>query len=168
MNELLGIVVRLTFMYFYAMALLWFTGKRSIGDLTALDFVVTLILGDQFDNVFWGTIPVADGVVGVATIFILHFLTAYLTMESKPLRWLLNGRTKIPLLVNSRWQEEGMARERTSKEDVYSQLRLQGIEYIKEIEEGSWESNGEFSAIEKEEYKPVQKQDLERLKKWFK
>jgi uncharacterized membrane protein YcaP (DUF421 family) len=51
--DLTGIVFRVSIMYVYALALVRIAGKQSLGQLTPMDFVVTLIIGDLFDDIFW-------------------------------------------------------------------------------------------------------------------
>ena len=48
--DLTGIVFRVSVMYLYALALLRISGKQSVSHLTTLDFIVTLIIGDLFDD----------------------------------------------------------------------------------------------------------------------
>ncbi len=50
--DLTGIALRVSVMYIFALVLVRMAGKQSLGQLTPMDFVVTLIIGDLFDDVF--------------------------------------------------------------------------------------------------------------------
>ena len=65
--SLTGIIVRISFIYVYALALVRISGKQTLGQLTPMDFIVTLIIGDLFDNVFWAEVPVIEGIVAFTT-----------------------------------------------------------------------------------------------------
>ena len=67
-QELIGIALRVSVMYLYVLAIMRLSGKRSLGAITPFDFVVTVIVGDMFDDVFWAEVPLSKGLVGVTTI----------------------------------------------------------------------------------------------------
>jgi len=165
MNEFLGIALRISVMYLFALALLRLSGKRSIGDLTPLDFAVATIIGDMFDDVFWAEIPLSQGLVGITTILFLHTLVALADSSSHRIHRLIAG---MPVQVINQGQvlEEGLARERISIEALWAGLREQGQvqEKLPEIKTASLEPSGEISMILQEAAMPVQKRDLQRLK----
>ena len=72
-----GIALRVTIMYLYALALVRLAGKQSLGQLTGMDFVVTLIIGDLFDDVFWVEVPIVQGLVAFATVVFVHMLVTF-------------------------------------------------------------------------------------------
>ena len=61
--DLTGIILRVSVMYLYALALLRISGKQSVDHLTALDFLITLIIGDLFDDIFWAEVTIPHGLV---------------------------------------------------------------------------------------------------------
>lgn len=166
MQDLIGIVLRISILYLYVLALLRLSGKRSIGALSPLDFVVALIIGDLFDDVIWAEIPLSKGLVGLTTIFVLHGSMAYLTYRSQQIHDLVES-TKTMVVRNSRFVKEGLDHERTSKDIVYAQLRLQNEENLQEVHEAFWEPNGQLSVQKKAENKPVQKKGLPQLVELF-
>lgn len=74
--DLARILVRVVFAWCFVLVLLRVSGKRTIkqGDLAS--FVVALVLGDLFDDVFWSEVPVSQFVVGAGTLAIMHVLTS--------------------------------------------------------------------------------------------
>src|SRR5574338_262717 len=113
MEEYLGVALRVSIMYVYALALLRLSGKRTISELTVLDFAVATIIGDMFDDVFWAEIPLSQGLTGMTTIILLHVLLAYLEHRSDALHVLLASE-KTMVVKNGRFEKEGLQRERTS------------------------------------------------------
>lgn len=166
MEELAGVVLRISIIYLYALAALRLSGKRSIGDLSPMDFVVALILGDLFDDVIWAEIPVPQGLVAMTTIISLHMLMSYVTYKSTRLHNLVVS-TPTPVVRKGRMVKEGLRRERTPKEEVLCQLHIQGEERIGDVHAAAWEPNGEMSVTLEDEHKPVEKRDLDRLQELF-
>jgi len=161
-TEIIGLILRISIMYGFALVLLRLAGKRSIGDLSSLDFIVALILGDMFDDVFWAEIPLSQAFVGMTVIILLHVGIAFATYRSKHLdHWINGGPT--PIVRSARLVQEGMRTQRLPREEVYADLRIQGEENLTHIRAADLEPSGQLSVLQKEEARPVPKKDLPRL-----
>jgi uncharacterized membrane protein YcaP (DUF421 family) len=57
-------------------------GKRTIREGTPFDFLVALMLGDFPDDVIWGEVPVAQGVVAIGSVMRLHVMVSYASYRS--------------------------------------------------------------------------------------
>ena len=68
----LRIALRVVFGYFWVLALLRLTGKRAIKHGDVSTFVVALVIGDMFDDLFWAEVPPWQFVVGVTTLIFTH------------------------------------------------------------------------------------------------
>ena len=167
MEEYLGIALRVSIMYIYALVLLRLAGKRSIADLTVMDFVVVNILGNLIGHLYWTTTPLSEGLTAMATIVFVHTLVAYLEHRSDTVHFLA-ASDKTVVVKNGRFEHAGLKRERTSKEEVYAELRLKGEDRLEEVREASWEPDGHLSVLKKEPYKEVQKRDKKKLQELFK
>jgi uncharacterized membrane protein YcaP (DUF421 family) len=159
--DLTGIIIRVSVMYLYALALVRISGKQTLGQLTPMDFIVTLIIGDFFDDVFWAEVPLVQGLVAFATIVFLHMLVTLITSRNKSIYWMLASPAR-PLVENGRLNQKNLRLERMRPETLQSEVRLQGEEHIREIREARLEPSGQVSVIKQPDSKPVQKKD-ERL-----
>lgn len=162
MEDLVGIALRVSILYLFVLVMLRLTGKRSIGNLSPLDFAIATMLGDFFDDVIWGEVPVSKGIVALTIILLLHTLVSYLTYKNDRLDALFSS-TKTDVVHNGRFLPKGLGHERTSKMEAMSEIRLQGDDKIKDIQEASWEPSGRISVLKKEEAKPAQKKDRPAL-----
>jgi uncharacterized membrane protein YcaP (DUF421 family) len=157
--DLPGIIFRVSIMYLYALALVRISGKQSIGQLAAMDLVVTLIVGDLFDDVFWAEVPLVQGLVGFGTVILAHMLVTYLSSHSKPIDRLINSPPRL-VIENGKLVQAGLQREWMRQENLLSALRLNGEEHPKEVKQATLEPEGQVSAIKAESNKPVNKKDL--------
>jgi uncharacterized membrane protein YcaP (DUF421 family) len=167
MQEMLSIILRVSVLYIYLLALLRLSGKRSIGELSPLDFIVALVLGDMADDLIFASQPVAAGLVGAAVILFLHTLVGLIASRSSAFHRLVAGR---PVLVvfSGKLAPEGMNLERTPASTVEMELRLRGEQDPGEVQEAYWEANGAMSMLQKPRFKDAQKEELPRLKELFK
>jgi uncharacterized membrane protein YcaP (DUF421 family) len=160
--DLTGIIFRVSLMYVYALTLVRISGKQSIGQLAAMDLVVTLIIGDLFDDVFWAEVPLVQGLVGFGTVVLAHILVTYLSSRSKLIDQLVNSSPRL-LIQNGKLVQEGLQREWMRQETLQVELRLKGEEHPREIREARLEPDGQTSVIKVDANKPVQKKDMPRL-----
>ena len=161
--DLTGIIFRVSVMYLYSLALLRISGKQSVSHLTALDFIVTLIIGDLFDDIFWAEVPILQGMVAFAAITLIHILVTYSASRSRSIHRLA---VSPPTLVveNGRLVQETLQRERLRPEIVQFELRLQGEEHLRDIREARVEPKGEISILKTSASKSVQKKDKHLLR----
>lgn len=159
--DLRGIVIRISVMYLYALTLVRLSGKQSVGQLSALDFVVVTIVGDLFDDVFWAEIPMLQGMVGFGTIIVVHILVTFASSRNILIHQIVAFPPSI-VVQNGRLVLENLQRERTRPETVQFEMRLKGEEHLKEVEEARWEPKGQISIIKTKESEPLRKKDFHR------
>ena len=161
--NLTGIIFRVSVMYVYALALIRISGKQTLGQLTPMDFVVTLIIGDLFDDVFWAEVPVIEAMVAFATIVLAHMLVTFITSRNTSLYWMLASPAR-PLIEEGRLVQKNLQKERIRGEDVQFELRLKGEEHMREVKEARLEPSGQVSVIKEPASKPVPKRDKRLLR----
>ena len=65
------IAVRALTAFFFLLALLRLSGKRTIRHGSAFDFVLALIVGDLVDDAIWGEVPLSQFFVAAATLLLV-------------------------------------------------------------------------------------------------
>lgn len=156
--DLTGIIVRVSVMYVYALTLVRISGKQSLGQLTPMDFVITNAIGDLFDDVFWAEVPLIQGMVGFATLILVHILVTFVTSQNKSIYWTLASPARV-LIENGRLVQKNLQLERMRPESVQFELRLKGEEHMREVKEARLEPSGQVSVIKEPSNKLVQKKD---------
>jgi uncharacterized membrane protein YcaP (DUF421 family) len=163
MEDLLGTALRVTVMYVYALAVLRLAGKRSVGELTTLDFVVATIVGDLFDDVFWAEVPLAEGLVAFTTVVLVHTLVAYASWRSSTVDRLVGSQPTV-VVRHGELVPDGLRRERTPPQDVLSELRQRGEDRLEEVRFARWEPSGRLSVLKRQEAEPLDRRDAPRLR----
>lgn len=156
--DLTGIIFRVSIMYLYALALLRISGKQSLGQLTAMDFVVTLIIGDLFDDVFWAEVPIVQALVAFAVIVLVHMLITFLSSRSISFYRLVTSPERL-VIEGGKLVQKNLQREWIRPETLQSDIRLKGEEHLRGIKEAWVEPKGKVSVVKDRASKPIQKKD---------
>ena len=156
--DLTGIIFRVSIMYLYALALVRLSGKQSLGQLTTMDFVVTLIIGDLFDDVFWAEVPIVQGMVAFAAIVLIHMLLTFASSRNIGFYRLVTSPERV-MVEDGKLVVKNLQREWMRPETLQSELRMNGEEHPRDIKEAWLEPKGKVSTLKDSVSKPVQKKD---------
>lgn len=162
-QELLLIAFRATIVYFVTLLAVRLLGKREVGNITAFDLIVALIIGEGVDEAIYGDVTMWKFLVLLGTIVVWHLLNSYLSDKSK-LVDRITGAEPTVLVEHGKMNQANMAKERMNEDELWSELRLISIEELKEVKKATLEPNGQVSVIQEEWAKPLQKGDLPEKK----
>ncbi|MFV9510923.1 DUF421 domain-containing protein [Tepidibacillus sp. LV47] len=152
---------RTIFMYFFVLVVLRLMGKREIGKLSIFDFVVSIMMAEIAVLVIEDTEQsLLKGVVPILVLMVTQIVLSYLTLKSKRIRDLVDGKPAI-LIANGKILDKEMARQRYSIDDLLIQLREKNIQDIAEVEFAILEPSGKLSVFQKPSHQPVTKGDLQ-------
>lgn len=159
LDGVLGILVRTSIAYVYLLAILRVSGKRVIRQSTPFDLVVALVVGDMPDDVIFNNVPIAQGLVAMGTIVLIHLAVAYGSYRSVVLERLAGS---MPTLVVHQGNAvtESLRAERLNKADLDALLREQEIDSHTHVERAWVEPSGSLGLHRHPEAKPIQKRDL--------
>lgn len=141
----------------YALALLGFRlmGKRTLGDMEPLDFVVVLVIaeivGAPLADPGLGVLP---AVVAVVTLTLLQIGLAYLSLSHPFLHDLLEGRPVV-VIREGRVLRDNLRRAKVSPAELAERLRERGFLGPSDVELATFETDGMLSAIPRREAAPV-------------
>jgi uncharacterized membrane protein YcaP (DUF421 family) len=134
-------------------------GKRTVGNFTAFDLLVALMLGEVVDEIIYGDVTIAQGVVAILVVAAAKYVTAWLTYWKHGLNKLLEG-TPTEVVKNGELVREGMRKEMINEQEVMASLRLQGVSDMREVKLALMEVDGIVSVIKEDWAEPLQKRDV--------
>ena len=134
-------------------------GKRTVGNFSAFDLLVALMLGEVVDEVIFGDVTFAQGAVAVLVVAGLHYLNSWLSFRNPGLARFTEGQP-TPIVLNGRLYPPGLNKERVSEAEALAALRLQGICHPEDVKLAQIETDGMISVIKEEWAEPLQKKDL--------
>jgi uncharacterized membrane protein YcaP (DUF421 family) len=160
-QDLMLTALRASLLYFVLLIVVRILGKRSVGAIGAFDLVVALMLGEVVDEAIFGDVSMVKGLLAIGVIAAWHFVNEWASFRSKTIDKLTAGEPTV-VVEAGEFKREGLARERINESEVLSQMRLQGIDKLQEVQCATVETNGHISFIQTEDAKTAQKGDLKR------
>lgn len=134
------------------MVVLRVSGKRTLSQLNAFDFVVTVSLGSTLATVLLSAdTSWSEGVLALALLAGLQFLMAWISTHLPWARPLFTSRPAV-LLRDGELLHEAMRRNRLSEGEVRQAVRTQGMGDLSDVGAVVLETNGSLSVIPASQY----------------
>ena len=124
-------------------------GKRELGELSIVDFVVSTILSQMIAiSIENYKDPILYTLVPLIIIVILQITLSYITLKNKKIRNFMDGKESI-IINNGVLDIKEMIKQRYSLDDLLSQLRDKNIRSIEEVDYAILENSGKLSIFKK-------------------
>lgn len=128
-------------------------GKREIGELSIMDFIVSIFITDMVamsienykESIWISLIPI----IILTTIQIVF---SYVSMKNKTIKNVVDGKPSI-IMKNGKINFEEMKIQRYGLEDLLSQLRELSVKSLEEVDYAILETNGKLSIFLKKDDK---------------
>lgn len=137
--------------YVYLSILLRVFGKKEFSQLNVFDFVVFLIIAEiMTDTIGNKDFTFFHGVVATITLIVVDRFVSMITMKSKKLRDIFEGRPTY-IIFKGKLDQEIMKKQRYTVDDLSHHLRVNDIDSISKVEFAMLETNGSLSIVCKDE-----------------
>ena len=126
-------------------------GKSQIGEMQPFEFVISLVIAELACIPMADTsIPILYGIIAIVTIFILHQIVWLLQLWFQPVKKVISGKPSVVINKNG-IDEFQLKKNNLDVSDLIESMRVAGYFNLDDVYYGLYESNGSFSALEKEE-----------------
>lgn len=143
----LELLIRGTVTYVVLFALLRVVGQREAGGLGMSDLLVVVLIADAASAGLRGdSESIGDGLILVATILFWSVAVDLIAYRWPKLTNAIKGRPR-PLIKDGELNRHAMRRELMTTGEVLSQLRLHGIEDVRDVHLAYLEPSGMISVI---------------------
>ncbi len=151
--EWVSIIGRTMLLYIIILIIFRLMGKREIGELSVLDLVVFIMLGEMAvvaientDKSLWHQL------VPMTFLMCIQIILSVISLKFQRFRHLIEGEPAI--LVNAgKIDEKKMRKQRYSIDDLMMQLREQGVGDVRDVEYAILEPTGKLSVFQKQKSK---------------
>ena len=143
-------VLRAVVVYFLLLLLLRLSGKRTMGQFTAFDMLLVVLLGNAVQNALLGSdTSVIGGLLLAATLIALNWLVGLASARSAKVENWVEG---VPVLLarDGRVFRDVLRRELISKEDFERTMREAGCLDVADIRLAVLETDGHITLIARE------------------
>ncbi|HEY5279364.1 MAG TPA: YetF domain-containing protein [Pseudolabrys sp.] len=150
-------VIKATVVYFALWAVIRVSGRRTLGEMTAFDFVLFMIIGGSTQRAITGQdYSLTNALLLVATFVALDIGLSIVELKWPAMRRILNAMPMI-LVENGSLMAARMRRARITEDNILvSARRLNGLERIDQIKFAILEASGEITIVPAEQAGPAE------------
>jgi len=148
--SLFEIVIRGAIMYFTIFLLLRIILRGRTSAVTMSDLIVMVVIADAAQNAMSNNYTsLTDGIVLVATIVLCSFLVDWLAFHFEIVRHFVHPERTI-LVMDGRVLRKNLADELMTEGELMTQVRLNGVERMEDVQAAFIEGNGQVSVLKKQ------------------
>lgn len=145
------LVIRATLIYWFLWLVVRGTGKRSLTELTPLDLILVVVIGDLVQQgVNQEDMSITGAMVAVSVFVVWTLLADAMGRRSQPAKRLLAGEPVI-IVKGGKPLSDRLKAERMTLDDLVEAARIEGISDLADIEIAVLETDGKFSFITRTE-----------------
>ncbi|WAP50691.1 DUF421 domain-containing protein [Arthrobacter sp. ATA002] len=152
LDDLLRIVLVGAAAYVVLIVVLRMSGKRTLAQLNAFDFVVTVSFGSTLATILLSSeVSFSEGITALVLLAALQFLVAWLSVRWPGARGTLTAKPAL-LLSNGRVHQDALRRNRLTEAELRQAIRMQGTGDLSDVKAVVLETNGKISIISTAKY----------------
>ncbi len=142
------VAFRTAFMFVILLTALTVSGKREVRQLSIYELVLLIGLGSAAgDPMFYDDVPLASAVVVFVVMMSCYKLATFISDKSKTVRTVLEGKP-VYVIENGRILTQNFDQEDLGLDDLFSDLRVEGIEQLGQVRTAILEPNGQLSVFQ--------------------
>ena len=158
-GELMLTAARAAAVYVLMLIVIRALGKRTVGNFSAFDLLVALMLGEVVDEIIYGDVLFSQGAIAIIAIAALAYADSWLAYFDHGMEAVLEGKPTI-VVRDGQFDRAGMRSERMTEKDVMSHLRQAGIHDMREVHLAIVEMDGAVSIMKRSWADAAQKADV--------
>ncbi|HEV7311889.1 MULTISPECIES: YetF domain-containing protein [unclassified Sphingopyxis] len=146
----MDIVLRATAMFALLYALIRLLGKRELGQMTPFELVLLVVMGDLIQQgVTHNDFSLTGGMLAIGTFAFWALTLSWATYLFPKLKNALEGEPRV-VVKNGKIIEANLRRDRLTRDEILSEMRLAGIGRLANVEWAILEPQGKISFISKD------------------
>lgn len=143
--ELLNILFRTVFFYFFILFSYRLMGKREIGQLGVIDLIVSILIAElaviSIEN---SDKSMIFTILPIAVLVILEIILGLVSIKSKKLRTIFGGKPTL-IISKGKINYKELVKQRYALDDLLVQLRQKSIKSLEDVEYAFLEPDGKLS-----------------------
>jgi uncharacterized membrane protein YcaP (DUF421 family) len=150
-SEQLGfghMAARAVLMYLALIALVRFAKKRFLGQATAFDYILVVLVGSVAGRAMTGGSPFFASLFALFVLVAMHWLFSAGAQHSPAFGQFIKGQATT-IIKDGKADQQAMAKAHMSADDLDEDLREKGVKQSAQVEEARLERSGKLSVIKK-------------------
>ena len=142
------IVISAVLVYVAVIVLTRLSGVRSLAKMSSFDFAATVAVGSTVASTALGSTPLVNGVVALCMLYGLQYLIA--TLRRRDVFHGALDNAPMLLMAGPEVLEGNLRHTRVSREELWAQLRLAGVQRREQVRAVIMETTGDMSILQGE------------------
>ena len=142
---------RAVVVFTYGLLLLRLSGRRTFGNFSALDVIVSVIVGSALARAMTGSAPLAGTLAAAAVLVALHVIVSKIVVRSRWISRIVEGRP-VRLAEAGHLDHAACRTAMISEADLSAAMRqhgLKGVSDIAEVDAVVLEPSGRISVLKR-------------------
>ena len=157
---MLTILLRTAIIYILLISVMRLMGKRQIGELEISDLVTTFLISEIASlPISDPELPISHAIVPIVVLLNLEIGISLLNSRFPKFKFLFTARPST-LIRDGKLCQKALSDARLSFDELFSELRQQGVDDISQIKYAILEQNGNITVIQKARYRQPTAEDL--------
>ena len=141
------IIARSAIMYIATLAAIRLIGKRGMGEMSAFEFIVVIVLGSAAgDAMFYDDVPLLHALTVLVTVIAIERGINWYTNNSKKGEKRIEGSPTL-LISDGKVILDAIKSEGISMNEICMELRNERVRYIEQVEKMYLEPSGRMSVF---------------------
>lgn len=155
----MDIVIRATVMFALLFGLLRLMGKRELGQMTPFELVMLVVLGDLIQQgITHNDFSLTGASLAIATFAFWATVLGWISYRWPRAERAIEGEPRV-LIRDGSWIEANMKRDRLTRRELESEMRLAGIAHVRDVAWAILEPEGRISFIKRGDGEPARAED---------
>ena len=146
----MDIVIRASVMFAILFGLLRLMGKRELGQMTPFELVMLVVVGDLIQQgITHNDFSLTGATLAIATFAFWTVVLGWVVYLSPRAQRLIEGTPRV-LVRNGALIEANLRRDRLTRSEIESEMRLAGIPHVAEVAWAILEPEGKISFVRRD------------------
>jgi uncharacterized membrane protein YcaP (DUF421 family) len=139
-------IARAIVVYLVTVGFVRLAKKRFMGQASAFDVILGIMLGSIVSRAVTGNAPFGPALGAAATLLALHWLLSGLALRLPGFGGVIKGKPRL-LVQDGRADAQSLRAAHMTENDLWEDLRGQGVSRLAEVREAHLERNGRLSVL---------------------
>ncbi len=138
--------IRAVIIFAFGVVLVRVAGRRAFGRQSALDIVLTVLIGSNLSRALTGGSPFFPTMAATAVLVLLYWLSIHITQRSDVAGFLLKGESSV-LVRDGQVDRAALRQGGVSQADLHEAIRSQGVDHLDAVKLATLERSGRVSVV---------------------
>lgn len=141
-------VIKTLVLYAFIVIVYRIMGKKEVGKLSIIDLIVSILIAELAAiSIEESDRSILTSIIPIVVLVSIQLVVSFISLKNVKLRKIIDGNPTV-IIKDGKLNFKEMSKLRYTLDDLFAQLREQGIKTIEEVNYAVLENNGKLSVFE--------------------